>query len=1153
MVSRTSWWNSDENNLSEISSFSKKKLSAQNNIPSSDENSTDSAWSSDSNWSSEESVRDRYFSETRPQYPRKSQRSSTTFSRSSWNKNISKALAFFSPLISNKQKGYWSSFKKWGGNFMNFFKSGKLRTILLSCWGILFASYIIWVYVVVASQLPVITNETLQDGNFSQTSIMSDRNGEALYRFYEQNRRFVNYDDIAPQMINAFVAIEDQSFWRNGGVDMKGIVRNIYNSFKRVLGINVRVSGASTITQQLLKNILALDKNEKWLYDKVVRKHKERLLVGKLADVIKTDIKKKNPGISSEDLDRKSKERVMELYVNFIYLGNQAYGVQASAQSYFSKNAKDLSIVESAILASMAQSPVSYDLYKNPSRVRWKLDILTTDGELISSWEVYNTVVNTIGNNLFGTSSVIGKWNNTFQNFIATIVPSNLTIWWSIYTISYTIGRKDAVLNRMYEDWYITEDELKQAFIDGLNLKLSSGKVDIKAPHFVFWVRDLILQDPTFADLNISEDMLYQWWLQIKTSLDYSIQQIAEQSVRDNMALLYDRGGNNRSMIHVDTVNGDILAYVGSADYNNEAIWWQNDMVRNKRQPGSSIKPLIYTYLLQNVPSTIDTPIYDISFTVGWLTPNNADGKFEGPLPLKKALAYSRNIPAVKAYLAAGQEEKIKPFLQEMGMKSIKLNHEYGYSLALGAGEVSVLEVAQAYATMSQLGKQVTLNPILEIKDKNGNILYQKEIEEKETSLSPVVASLMWNILSDPSNQPPGWVSAYRIPGLKYAVKSGTSNKVIKRDGRDVSVPRDGWLLSYTPTTTTIYWAGNADDKPMNASALSLTINSEINKSFLGKLLQEEKLKNDPMPTVPGAKTVTISKITGRIATESTPEEYRVETIWYNVEIPADGTYTTISVDNFCGGKISPLTPPEQRQRVLLFNPASITSFDSQDIINWYLEQNKFLTDPNNSYARLFTKEPTEYCEGRQVEISDSIQVTASLTKNQSVTTKFTLSFWAVVNQWTIKSMTILANDIVMGQYNYNTAEVDDTKTINLISIGEEVSNVMIQVMAVNDQWKVNSITIPVKRVQTDTDQPSLDNTATKIVSTESWYEVTLGFTDKTSGVESVSVTLPDGSQKNLQWSLVKFITTTVGIITYSAKDSFGNTLEGTLDMNNHI
>lgn len=206
--------------------------------------------------------------------------------------------------------------------------------------------YVLWVYFAVATQLPRITNDSLEQGNFAQTSVMTDREDKTLYKFYEENRKFVAFEDIAPQTINAFVAIEDKTFWKNGGVDYSGILRNIYNSFKRLLGVKVRVSGASTITQQLLKNILALDANEENFYDTIVRKHKERLLVGKLADVIKSDIRKKNPGSSANDIDIRMKERVIELYINFIYLGHQAHGVQAASQAYFGKDAKDLSIVE---------------------------------------------------------------------------------------------------------------------------------------------------------------------------------------------------------------------------------------------------------------------------------------------------------------------------------------------------------------------------------------------------------------------------------------------------------------------------------------------------------------------------------------------------------------------------------------------------------------------------------------------------------------------------------------------------------------------------------------------------------------------------------------------------------------------------------------
>ncbi len=142
---------------------------------------------------------------------------------------------------------------------------------------------------------------------------------------------------------------------------------------------------------------------------------------------------------------------------------------------------------------------------------------------------------------MFDASANISRGANAFQRFIPTIIPNNLTIDGNIYTISYIVGRKDAVMNRMYEDGYITQEEVKRAFMDGLSLDLSSGKVSIIAPHFVFWVRDLITKDERFKDLKIDEDMLYGGGITITTSLDLDIQTIAEKAVRDNMSLLRDR------------------------------------------------------------------------------------------------------------------------------------------------------------------------------------------------------------------------------------------------------------------------------------------------------------------------------------------------------------------------------------------------------------------------------------------------------------------------------------------------------------------------------------------------------------------------------------------------------------------------------------
>jgi membrane carboxypeptidase/penicillin-binding protein PbpC len=227
------------------------------------------------------------------------------------------------------------------------------------------------------------------------------------------------------------------------------------------------------------------------------------------------------------------------------------------------------------------------------------------------------------------------------------------------YYVKYVNGRKDNVLSRMFEDSYITADELKQAFIEGIDVSFQSSSFPIKAPHFVFWIKEKLQE-------IYGEKAVMEGGMIVKTTLDYEIQKKAEESFTNNVRTLYENGANNSSMLYLDTDNGDVLAYVGSIDYFNDEIQGQNDMVRKPRQSGSSIKPLIYSLGFQQVPLTIDTPIYDIPFQVGPDKPNNADDKFEGLLPLRLALGHSRNIPAVKMYLAAGGEDVVKPYLQHL-------------------------------------------------------------------------------------------------------------------------------------------------------------------------------------------------------------------------------------------------------------------------------------------------------------------------------------------------------------------------------------------------------------------------------------------------------------------------------------------------------
>ncbi|MDR0281947.1 MAG: hypothetical protein LBI53_01110 [Candidatus Peribacteria bacterium] len=330
-------------------------------------------------------------------------------------------------------------------------------------------------------------------------------------------------------------------------------------------------------------------------------------------------------------------------------------------------------------------------------------------------------------------------------------------------------------------------------------------------------------------------------------------------------------------------------------------------MARKPRQSGSSIKPLVYALGLEKLPITLDTPMFDIPFQVGPDKPNNADDKFEGMLSLKHALGHSRNIPAIKMYLAAGGEDIVKPYLQNLGMSGIVNSVYYGYPLVLGAGEVTMLELANAYShlTTSNPGE---MNPILEIKTADGSIIYTKEVKEKEEKIPSGIKYLMRKILSDPNNRLPGWVTKFNVSGLTYALKTGTSNVKTDKGNR----PRDGRLAAYMPDQLILMRAGNANATPMNVNAFGGTIHADPIKAFLKYLLDNNYISNKEMPNIE-TSMLTISKVTGNLPAENAPGELMVSTLSFLNNAPAkqDDPIGEIEYDALCLGIASPLAPKE--------------------------------------------------------------------------------------------------------------------------------------------------------------------------------------------------------------------------------------------------
>ena len=521
-------------------------------------------------------------------------------------------------------------------------------------------------------------------------------------------------------------------------------------------------------------------------------------------------------------------------------------------------------------------------------------EIVVTDSQgtpVEFAGDLKEAILARIETSIENTDMKFRKNNSSLISFLEGLLSFKITHGEERYEVSYIPGRKDAVLARMYEEGYVTESELKKNFFRGLDYTFTRGNVSINAPHFVFWIIKLLEE-------NYDKEILRKGGLTITTSLDYKIQRMAEQSVEEHDAHLASYGAGNAALIYLDSLNGDVIAYVGSKDYYNEEIDGQVDIVQSARQPGSTMKPLVYGLGFMNLPLTLDSPIYDTEMRVGANRPNNADGEFLGLMSLKNALAYSRNIPAIKMFFSIGGEEIFKEFLTKLGVTSLRDEAEYyGYPMAIGAAEIPMFELATAYSHLSAQGKPAVINPILEIRSADGSLLYSKQEAFQEEAVPAGVAYLLWQILSDKSNFPTDWVGTFTYPTIRFATKSGTTN-VVKRG---VKLPRDGWLATYTPSKVAIFWAGNTDGSALSANGFGGWLNSPIWKSFIKKLEQNGQIQDQMMPQME-VKSVSVSKVSGKLSSFETPLPFMETSLGYINSLPSqiDANVVSIEVDSLC-------------------------------------------------------------------------------------------------------------------------------------------------------------------------------------------------------------------------------------------------------------
>ncbi len=616
-----------------------------------------------------------------------------------------------------------------------------------------------------------------------------------LYEIHgEAKRTLIELDGLPDYVKQATIAIEDKNFYHNTGIDWMGIFRAITSAFTSG---SLQGPGGSTITQQFVKN--AILTNEKTL----TRKIKEIIL-------------------AIEINQRFTKDEILKLYLNEIPYGQNAYGIEAAAQTYFGKHAKDLTLSEAAYLAALPQAPTFFNP-NGPNKAR--LDL-----------------------------------------------------------------RKDVILEQMVEQGYITREKADEAKAD--KVTFSKIKDAILAPHFVLFVQSQLAE-------KYGEQTLEEGGLKVITSLDWNLQQIAEQAVKDGVARNVKNNASNAGLVAMDPKTGQVLAMVGSRDYFDEAYDGQVNVALQELQPGSSIKPYIYaTAFKQGMgPATM---LIDVktSFSSSY-APTNYDGTNKGIVNMRKALAGSLNISAVKTLALVGVQNAIDT-AKDMGITSNINADRCGLSLVLGGCEIKLIDHVSAMGVFANMGIRHEQTSILKVEDGKGNVLEEYKADAGKEVIDPQVAYQIASIMTD--NDARSFVFGSRSPlilsGRIVAAKTGTTNEW-----------RDGWTLGYTPSLVAGVWTGNNDHTKMRAGADGVIVAAPIWNQFMTNALKGTPAETFNEPS--GIQRVVVDAISGKLPTEFTPATKSEVFSSFGLPKDFDNVHIGVKINKYNGKLATALTPPD--------------------------------------------------------------------------------------------------------------------------------------------------------------------------------------------------------------------------------------------------
>src|SRR6267378_3373608 len=588
----------------------------------------------------------------------------------------------------------------------------------------------LWAFTILPRSLPSVTAlETFQP---LQGTKVYDDNDELLTELHVERRIFVPLAHIPQTLRDAVIATEDRRFYSHFGVDPIGVARAVYQNYRR----GRIVEGGSTITQQLTKVLfLTPDKS-------LERKMKEAAL--------------------ALELERRySKDRILEMYLNQVYFGNGAYGVEAASRTYFGKSVNEISVKDAALLAGLPRAPSTYSPFDHPEAAK---------------------------------------------------------------------RRREVVLRRLVEYGALKDPDAKKLVRTDLGL-IPPERRRTTGQYFLEFVQQTL-------EAKYGADMVFKGGLNVYTTLNPTMQLVAEQSLRDGLKALQGRTAKpgespEGAVITVEPQTGYVKAIVGGTDFFRSEF---NRAVQAKRQPGSAFKPFIYIAALE-AGFTPASQIEDspVSFAVGgkngqvW-KPENYDRKFRGSTTLQQAIEESVNVVTVKLQERIGLAKTIQ-VARRLGITSPL---DVNLSLALGTSDVSLLEITSAYGTLANQGVWMPPVTIRYVTDAQGKLL-EEHVPEGREALAPETAYVITQMLRGVVERGTG--QAAKGLGRPVAAKTGTTN--------DYS---NAWFVGFTPRLATGVWVGYDRPRSLGKDETGSRVAVPIWVAYMGKILGDSPKEDFPVP-----------------------------------------------------------------------------------------------------------------------------------------------------------------------------------------------------------------------------------------------------------------------------------------------------------------